>query len=83
MKPSQMNASIFLDSWESRPKIPFVEYLIESRHIELLYLGGSRPVYEMLPDLKKTFPNLKGDRRVYIIQSGMLTVTESLASTLI
>ena len=44
---------------EERQKIGFLKYLIKSRHIELLYLAGSRPVYEMLPALKKAFPKLK------------------------
>jgi glycosyltransferase involved in cell wall biosynthesis len=43
---------------EGQKSIDFVKYLIESREIQLLYLTGSQEGYEMLPELKKSFPEL-------------------------
>ena len=48
-------------------KLQFVKYLIQSRGIQVLYLAGCRAIYEMLPDLKKTFPDLKVVDELYNI----------------
>jgi glycosyltransferase involved in cell wall biosynthesis len=48
-------------------KHQFVQHLIQSRGIQVLYLAGCRAVYEMLPELKKTFPDLKVVDELYNI----------------
>ncbi len=53
------NGNFNLTTFLEKDNLTFIEYLIRSRNIQILFLAGSRFVYESLPLLKQTFPGLK------------------------
>ena len=53
------NGNFNLTTFSENGKFPFIEYLIRSRNIHILFLAGSRFVYKSLPLLKQKFPALK------------------------
>ena len=60
--PDCFNLPSFLGNKEA---VVFVEYLIKSRKIDIVFLVGSRLVYESLPRLKTLFPDLKVVDQLY------------------
>ncbi|MFO0697663.1 MAG: glycosyltransferase, partial [Nitrospira sp.] len=50
------NLPTFLE--DRNDTVQFIDYLITSRKVEILFLAGSRFVYESLPRLKRKFPKL-------------------------